>query len=80
MNPFRSGPPFDSRPPVSADRVFQKGTQEREKFWLQQIEKQDFKNALMIRGQNHTLSFAFRLSAAPFNVKAVTYAPPLPRG
>jgi hypothetical protein len=62
---------------VTADRVFHEAHAKREEFWLQKIEKQDFKNALMVCGQNHTLSFAFRLSAARFNVKAVTYAPPL---
>ena len=39
---------------------------------------QDFEKALMVCGQNHALSFAFRLSAANFNVKTISYAPPLP--
>jgi hypothetical protein len=64
---------------VTADRIFHEAHAIREKFWLQQITKQDFKKALMICGQNHTLSFAFRLCAANFDVKTITYAPSLPR-
>ena len=74
--PIPLGSPFAS-PPVSvcADVVFHDAHAKREEFWLQQITEQDFKKALMICGQNHALSFAFRLSAANFDVKTVTCAP-----
>jgi len=73
------GTPF-SRPPVAvaADRVFHETHAKREEFWLQQVTKRDFKKALMICGQNHLLSFAFRLCAANFDVKTFTCAPSLP--
>jgi hypothetical protein len=74
------GSPVTSPPTaVCAERIFHEVHARREKFWLQQITKQDFEKALMICGQNHTLSFAFRLRAANFDVKTITYAPPLPR-
>jgi len=72
------GSPFSSPPGVAADRLFHEAHARREEHWLRQIVKQDFKKALMVCGQNHTLSLAYRLSAACFNVKAVNYAPPLP--
>ncbi len=46
----------------------------REEFWLQQLTKQEFNSALMICGLAHVLSFAFRLDAANFSVKALEYA------
>jgi hypothetical protein len=64
---------------VTADRVFHEAHARREEHWLRQIMKQDFKKALMVCGQNHALSLAFRLSTASFNVNVVTYAPSLPR-
>jgi len=77
--PIPLGSPFAFPPTaVSADRVFHDAHAKREEFWLQQITKQDFKKALMICGQNHTLSFAFRLCAANFDVKTFTCAPSLP--
>jgi hypothetical protein len=76
--PISLGSPFDSPPAISADRAFHEAHAKREEHWLRQIMKQDFKKALMVCGQNHALSFAFRLSAANFNVKTITYAPPLP--
>jgi hypothetical protein len=76
--PIHLGSPVASPPTaVCADRVFHETHGKREEFWLQQITKQDFKKALMICGQNHTLSFAFRLRAENFDVKTITYAPPL---
>jgi hypothetical protein len=77
--PFMLGSPVASPPTaVFADRLFHEVHAKREEFWLQQITKQDFKKALMICGQNHTLSFAFRLYAANFDVKTITYVPSLP--
>jgi hypothetical protein len=76
--PFMLGSPVTSPPTaVFADRIFHEVHAMREKHWLQQIAKQDFKKALMICGMNHTLSFAFRLQSANFDVKTVTYAPVL---
>jgi hypothetical protein len=73
------GSPVASPPTaVCAERVFHEAHARREEHWLRQIMKQDFKKALMVCGQYHALSLAFRLSAANFNVKVVTYAPPLP--
>lgn len=74
------GSPVASPPTaVCAERVFHEVHAKREQFWLQQITKQDFKKALMVCGQNHALSFAFRLCVANFNVKTITYAPSLPQ-
>jgi hypothetical protein len=76
--PIPLGSPFSSPPGVAADRVFHEAHARREEHWLGQIMKEDFQKALMVCGQNHALSFAFRLSSVSFNVKVVTYAPPLP--
>jgi hypothetical protein len=46
----------------------------REEFWLQQLAGYEFKTGLMICGLTHMLSFAFRLHAANFRVKALQYA------
>lgn len=74
--PFMLGSPVTSPPTaVFADRHFHEAHAKREEYWLQQIAKRDFKKALMVCGENHTLSFAFRLVAANFNVKTFTYAP-----
>lgn len=74
--PFMLGSPVGSPPIVAfADRLFHEVHAKREQFWLQQMMNQEFKKSLMICGQNHTLSFAFRLQAANFTVKTVTYAP-----
>jgi hypothetical protein len=76
--PIPLGSPFESPPiAVSADRIFHEAHAKREEVWLQQITKQDFKKALMICGQNHALSFAFRLRGANFEVKTITCAPVL---
>lgn len=77
--PIPLGSPFDFPPvAVSADRVFHEAHAKREEHWLRQIMKQDFKKALMVCGQNHALSFAFRLRAANFDIKTFTCAPSLP--
>jgi hypothetical protein len=68
------GSPVASPPTaVCAQRHFHDVHAKREEFWLQQIMKQDFNKALMTCGQNHTLSFAFRLRAANFDVKTITF-------
>jgi hypothetical protein len=75
--PIPLGSPFDSPPGEFANRIFHEAHFRREEHWLRQIMKQDFKKALMVCGQNHALSFAFRLSAANFSVETITYAPSL---
>jgi hypothetical protein len=68
------GSPVTSPPTaVCAERVFHEVHAIREKFWLQEMMRQDFRKALMICGMNHTLSFAFRLRDANFDVKTITY-------
>ena len=47
----------------------------RENLWLQRMKGQDFKNALMVCGIAHMLSFAFRLEETNFDVKAIDYLP-----
>jgi hypothetical protein len=47
----------------------------REHFWLPFIREQRFIKALVICGQAHLLSFAFRLRSDGFNVKAYSYMP-----
>jgi hypothetical protein len=69
------GSPVASPPThASAERIFHEVHAIRERFWLQQITKRDFSKALMICGMNHTLSLAFRLRDANFDVKTITYA------
>jgi hypothetical protein len=46
----------------------------REEFWVRQLESREFHNGLMVCGLAHVLSFAFRLHAANFSVKALEYA------
>jgi hypothetical protein len=47
----------------------------REYFWLPFIREQRFIKALVICGQAHLLSFAFRLKSDGFNMKAYSYMP-----
>ena len=47
----------------------------REKLWLQRIEATSFRIALMICGNAHMLSFAFRLRQAGFETRAIDYLP-----
>jgi hypothetical protein len=49
--------------------------EKREHFWLPFIREQKFIRALVICGQAHLLSFAFRLKSEGFNVKAYSYMP-----
>ena len=49
--------------------------EKREHFWLPFIREQKFIRALVICGQAHLLSFAFRLKGEGFNVKAYSYMP-----
>jgi hypothetical protein len=49
--------------------------EQREHFWLPFIREQKFIAALLICGQAHLLSFAFRLNTDGFNVKAYSYMP-----
>jgi len=49
--------------------------EKREHFWLPFIRQQKFVSALLICGQAHLLSFAFRLKGDGFNVKAYSYMP-----
>ena len=70
--PFMVGYPPDAG---FADKVFHEVHAKREQLWSERIAKREFKKALMICGANHTLSFAFRLCASNFTVKAVTYMP-----
>jgi hypothetical protein len=46
----------------------------REELWIQRMQAQEFKKALMICGLVHGLSLAFRLRAANFSVSAIQYA------
>jgi hypothetical protein len=46
----------------------------REEFWIQELTRQEFESGLMVCGLAHGLSFAFRLHAANFSVKALEYA------
>lgn len=46
----------------------------REEFWVRQMAGREFHSALMVCGLAHVLSFAFRLHAANFSVKALEYA------
>jgi len=47
----------------------------REHLWLPCIREQEFTKALLICGQSHLLSFAFRLKGEGFDVKAYSYMP-----
>lgn len=48
----------------------------REEFWLNRIRSQDFSSGLIVCGQAHCLSFAFRLRNAGFDVKdCIEYMP-----
>jgi len=47
----------------------------REHFWLPFIREQKFIRALVICGQAHLLSFAFRLKSDGFEVRAYSYMP-----
>lgn len=47
----------------------------REHLWLPLIRDQEFINALLICGQAHLLSFAFRLKSEGFDLKAYSYMP-----
>ncbi len=49
--------------------------EKRERFWLPFIRAQEFNTALLICGQAHLLSFAFRLKGENFDVKAYSYMP-----
>jgi len=49
--------------------------EKRERFWLPFIRTQEFSRALLICGQAHLLSFAFRLQAENLDVKAYSYMP-----
>jgi hypothetical protein len=49
--------------------------EQRECFWLPSIREQDFSRALLICGHAHLLSFAFRLKAENFEVRAYSYMP-----
>jgi hypothetical protein len=57
------------------DALFYEVHAKREVLWIQEMRKQEFERALMIVGQNHTLSLAFRLLAENFAVKTFTYTP-----
>lgn len=47
----------------------------REKLWLRRIEATAFGTALMVCGNAHMLSFAFRLKEAGFETRAIDYLP-----
>lgn len=49
--------------------------EQRECFWLPFIREQAFSQVLLICGQAHLLSFAFRLKAENLDVKAYSYMP-----
>jgi hypothetical protein len=49
--------------------------EKREYFWLPFIREQEFSRALLICGQAHLLSFAFRLKGEDFDVRAYSYMP-----
>ncbi len=56
--------------------VIVKEQSEREKLWLQRIVDQDFSSGLVVCGLPHSLSFAFRLMTAGFDVeKCFNYMP-----
>lgn len=57
------------------DEQFHEAHAKREIFWVQQMGKYKYSTALVIVGQNHTLSLAFRLVSQSFDVKTFTYAP-----
>lgn len=61
------------------DKVFYEVHEKREQVWIARIAQQEFNKSLMICGQNHILSIAFRLRAANFDVKAFSYAPEIRR-
>jgi hypothetical protein len=48
---------------------------EREKRWLQEINAQEFKKALVICGVGHSLGFAFRLQDTGFSVDFCQHLP-----
>jgi hypothetical protein len=84
-NRERFGIPADTNDPLMIgspmtiaafyDTVFHEVHAKREVFWIREMRKQQFDKALIIVGQNHTLSFAFRLLDENFAVKTFTYAP-----
>lgn len=49
--------------------------EKREHFWLPFVREQKFIGGLVICGQAHLLSFAFRLKGEGFDVKAYSYMP-----
>jgi hypothetical protein len=49
--------------------------EQREHFWLPFIRERDFRRALLVCGQAHLLSFAFRLKADNLEVRAYSYMP-----
>jgi hypothetical protein len=49
--------------------------EQREQFWLPFIREQEFVTALLVCGQAHLLSFAYRLKSEGFDVKAYSYMP-----
>lgn len=49
--------------------------EQREHFWLPFIRERDFHRALLICGQAHLLSFAFRLKGENLAVRAYSYMP-----
>ena len=49
--------------------------EKREHLWLPFIREQEFGRALLICGQAHLLSFAFRLKCEGFDLKAYSYMP-----
>jgi hypothetical protein len=49
--------------------------EQREFFWLPFVREQEFSRALLICGQAHLLSFAFRLKDENLDVRAYSYMP-----
>ena len=48
---------------------------QRENHWLREIKESDFNCGLLICGDGHTLSLAFRFRAAGFRAEALSYFP-----
>ena len=66
---------FDTNHWGSAREELIEAHETREHFWLPFIREQQFAKALVICGQAHLLSFAFRLKNDGFDVKAYSYMP-----
>jgi len=73
-----SSKPIDlmMQPPCVENFQYVKAHADRERFWLTRVAERKFKSAMFICGASHTLSIAFRLVDAGYEVEqCLTYQP-----